>query len=211
MEYRIIRVTPLEQNCTLLWCPNTRAAAVVDPGGDVTDIVSLAQQEKVKLTKILITHGHIDHAGGAAELARRLALPIFGPHAEDRFWIDQLPQQSQMFRLPFAESFTPHWLNDGDTVTVGEQTLQVLHTPGHTPGHICFFHALSQLALVGDVLFAGSIGRSDFPRGDYAALIASIRGKLWPLGNEVQFVPGHGAMSTFGRERNSNPYVADGV
>ena len=213
MDYRIIPVTAFAQNCTLLWCEETKQAAVVDPGGDLEDILALAAREGVAIEKILLTHGHIDHAGGTAELARRLGAPIEGPQREDDFWIAQLPQQARMFGFPGAcEVFTPdRWLDDGDTVTVGQQTLDVLFTPGHTPGHICFFHAPSKLAIVGDVLFAGSIGRTDFPRGDYDTLIRSIRTKLWPLGDDVEFIPGHGPMSTFGEERRSNPFVADGA
>jgi hydroxyacylglutathione hydrolase len=213
MDYRIIPVTAFAQNCTLLWCEQTRKAAVVDPGGDLDDILALAARAGVSIEKILLTHGHIDHAGGTAELARRLGVPIEGPQREEDFWIAQLPQQARMFGFPGAsEVFTPdRWLDDGDTVTVGNQKLDVLFTPGHTPGHICFFHAPSKLAIVGDVLFAGSIGRTDFPRGDYDTLIRSIRTKLWPLGDDVEFIPGHGPMSTFGEERRSNPFVADGV
>jgi glyoxylase-like metal-dependent hydrolase (beta-lactamase superfamily II) len=162
------------------------------------------------LEKILLTHGHIDHAGATAQLARQRSLPIEGPHREEAFWIDQLPAQSQRFGFPPSEAFTPdRWLEHGDTVTVGNETLQVLHTPGHTPGHVAFFHAPSRVAIVGDVLFQGSIGRTDFPRGDFDTLVRSIRERLWPLGNDVTFIPGHGPVSTFGRERATNPYVGD--
>ena len=212
MDYRILPVTPFAQNCTLLWCEQTMKGAAVDPGGDIDDIVAAASRLGVTLEKVLLTHGHIDHAGGTADLAARLGIPVEGPQREDAFWIDQLPNQSRMFGFPHCAAFTPdRWLEDGDTVQVGNETLEVLHTPGHTPGHVCFFHRASGLALVGDVLFAGSIGRTDFPRGDHDALLRSIRDKLWPLGNEVKFVPGHGPMSTFGEERESNPFVADGV
>ncbi|MDD5249067.1 MAG: MBL fold metallo-hydrolase [Rhodocyclaceae bacterium] len=212
MDYRILPVTPFAQNCTLLWCEQTMKGAVVDPGGDLDEIVAAAAQLGVTLEKILLTHGHIDHAGGSAALAARLAIPIEGPQREDAFWIDQLPNQSRMFGFPHCAAFTPdRWLEDGDQVKFGNVVLEVLHTPGHTPGHVCFFHAPSKLAIVGDVLFAGSIGRTDFPRGDYEALIHSIRGKLWPLGDDVQFICGHGPMSSFGEERASNPFVADGT
>ncbi|MCF8176153.1 MAG: MBL fold metallo-hydrolase [Burkholderiaceae bacterium] len=212
MEYRIIPVTPFEQNCTLLWCTETMKGAFVDPGGDIDKLLAAATKFGVTIEKLLLTHGHIDHAGGTGELATRLGVPIEGPQREESFWIDQLVAQSRSFGFPLAQAFTPdRWLNDGDTVTVGNETLQVFYTPGHTPGHVIFFHASSKLALVGDVLFAGSIGRTDFPRGDYQTLIDSIRSKLWPLGNDVEFISGHGPMSTFGEERRSNPFVRDGA
>jgi len=164
----------------------------------------------VRIVKILLTHGHIDHAGGTAELAAQLGVPVEGPQEEERFWIDQLPQQGQMFGFPRVEAFIPdRWLNDGDKVSFGNVSLDVLHCPGHTPGHVVFFNAKEKLAVVGDVLFQGSIGRTDFPRGDHDTLIHSIRSKLWPLGDDVAFIPGHGPMSTFGEERRNNPYVAD--
>lgn len=212
MDYRILPVTPFAQNCSLIWCEETMKGAAIDPGGDIDELVAAAAQYGVTLEKILLTHGHIDHAGGTADMAARLGIPVEGPQKEDAFWIDQLPNQSRMFGFPHCAAFTPdRWLEDGDTVQVGNLVLNVLHTPGHTPGHVCFFHAPSKLAFVGDVLFAGSIGRTDFPRGSYDELIGSIRGKLWPLGDDVQFVPGHGPMSSFGEERQSNPFVADGV
>ncbi|MDK9724088.1 MAG: MBL fold metallo-hydrolase [Sterolibacteriaceae bacterium MAG5] len=212
MDYRILPVTPFAQNCSLIWCEETMKGAAIDPGGDIDELVAAAAQYGVALEKILLTHGHIDHAGGTADMAARLGIPVEGPQKEDAFWIDQLPNQSRMFGFPPCAAFTPdRWLEDGDTVQVGNVVLNVLHTPGHTPGHVCFFHAPSKLAFVGDVLFAGSIGRTDFPRGSYEELIGSIRGKLWPLGDDVQFVPGHGPMSSFGEERQSNPFVADGV
>lgn len=212
MKFRIIPVTPFQQNCSLLWCEETMEGAVVDPGGDLSTIKAAAGQLGVSIVKILLTHGHIDHAGGTAELAASLRIPIEGPQQEERFWIDQLPQQGQMFGLGTAAAFTPdRWLEDGDTVSFGNITLNVLHCPGHTPGHVVFFHEPSKLAIVGDVLFQGSIGRTDFPRGSHPALINSIRGKLWPLGDDVAFISGHGPMSTFGDERRSNPFVADGA
>lgn len=210
LKYRIIPVTPFQQNCTLLWCEDTLSAAIVDPGGDLDTIRAAIRAEGVTPEKILVTHGHIDHAGGVGELARTLKLPVYGPQQEDAFWIQGLPQQSQMFGFLPAEAFTPdHWLEDGDEVRVGRQILEVLHCPGHTPGHVVFWHRESRLALVGDVLFQGSIGRTDFPKGDHDTLIRSIRNKLFPLGDDVAFIPGHGPMSTFGRERASNPFVAD--
>ncbi|OHC66366.1 MAG: MBL fold metallo-hydrolase [Rhodocyclales bacterium GWA2_65_19] len=212
IDYRIIPVTPFEQNCTLLWCTETMKGALVDPGGDIEKLLSAAARLGVSIEKVLLTHGHIDHAGGAGELATRLGVSIEGPQREESFWIDQLVAQSRSFGFPLAQAFTPdRWLNDGDSVSVGKETLQVLHTPGHTPGHVVFFHAPSKLAIVGDVLFAGWIGRTDFPRGDYHALIDAIHNKLWPLGDDVEFIPGHGPMSTFGEERRSNPFVGDGA
>jgi glyoxylase-like metal-dependent hydrolase (beta-lactamase superfamily II) len=164
----------------------------------------------VNLEKILLTHAHIDHAGAVAELARARDLPIEGPHEGDRFWIDALPEQGRMFGVGAAERFVPdRWLEHGETVRVGGETFEVLHCPGHTPGHVVFFHRAQRFALVGDVLFAGSIGRSDFPGGDHATLIGSIRERLFPLGDDVRFVPGHGPTSTFGAERRSNPFVSD--
>ena len=210
LKYKIVPVTPFEQNCTLLWCTETHKAAVVDPGGDLDRILAAAEDEGVILEKILLTHAHIDHAGGTAELAKSAGLPIEGPLKDDNFWIQGLAMQAQMFGFPAPEVFTPNrWLEDGDTVTVGNETLEVLHTPGHTPGHVVFFHRGSKLAQVGDVLFNGSIGRTDFPKGDYNTLIHSIREKLFPLGDDVSFICGHGPMSTFGQERATNPFVSD--
>ncbi|AWF82845.1 MBL fold metallo-hydrolase [Microbulbifer sp. JMSA004] len=210
LQYHLVPVTPFQQNCSLLWCEDSKRAAVVDPGGDLDKILAAVEERGLKLEKILLTHGHLDHVGGTAALSKQLQLPIEGPHKGDDFWIQQLPMQAQMFGFPAVEVFTPdRWLEQGDTVTVGDQELEVHHCPGHTPGHVIFFHRPSQLALVGDVLFAGSIGRTDFPQGDHDTLIRSIKERLWPLGDEVQFVPGHGPMSTFGQERQTNPFVAD--
>ncbi|MBN0988133.1 MBL fold metallo-hydrolase [Amphritea pacifica] len=210
MKYSIIPVTPFQQNCTLLWCEESKKAAVVDPGGDIGVVLSRIAELGLELEKILLTHAHIDHAGGTAELVKQTGVPIEGPHIGDQFWIDGLPQQSQMFGFPQVEIFTPdRWLEEGDRVTVGKETLEVLHCPGHTPGHVVFYSPQSQLAQVGDVLFQGSIGRTDFPKGDHATLISSIREKLFPLGDSVAFIPGHGPMSTFGHERKTNPFVSD--
>ncbi len=210
MKYAIVPVTPFEQNCSLLWCEATMKGAVVDPGGDLDRILRAAETKGVTIEKILVTHGHIDHAGGVKPLADRLGLPIEGPHPEDQFWIEGMPQQSQMFGFPLAPVFTPdRWLADGDTVTVGNETLSVFHCPGHTPGHVVFYHAPSKLAVVGDVLFAGSIGRTDFPKGNHGDLIRAIREKLFTLGDDVAFIPGHGPMSTIGEERLYNPFLND--
>lgn len=206
----VIPVTPFAQNCSVVWDDATGRGAVIDPGGDLDRVLAAADEEGVTLEKILLTHAHIDHAGATAELARLRGLPIEGPHPGDRFWIEQLPQQGAMFGLGKSESFEPtRWLGHGDTVTVGDLPLDVLHCPGHTPGHVVFFDRGVRVAFVGDVLFAGSIGRTDFPGGDYATLIRAIRENLFPLGDDVRFVPGHGPMSTFGEERKSNPFVGD--
>ena len=208
MNYLIIPVTPFEQNCSLIWCDETGKAAVVDPGGDLEEILAEVDNRKLILEKILITHAHIDHAGGAGRLARETGVPIEGPHKDDLFWIKGMPEQSRMFNFPGAEVFEPsRWLEQGDRVSVGNQTLEVHHCPGHTPGHVIFFHPAGRLAIVGDVLFKGSIGRTDFPRGDYATLLNSIRQRLWPLGDDVKFVDGHGHMSTIGFERRHNPFL----
>lgn len=210
MRFVIIPVTPYQQNCSLLICEQTGKAALVDPGGDLDLLLAEVKRQNVELESILVTHGHLDHVGGVAELAKTLALPIIGPQIEDDFWIRALSEQCRMFGFPPTESFTPNrWLNDGDSVQVGEQVLQVIHCPGHTPGHLVFFSNETRLAIVGDVLFKGSIGRTDFPKGDYQTLIDSIRLKLWPLGKDVAFIPGHGPMSTFGEEMRSNPFVGD--
>jgi hydroxyacylglutathione hydrolase len=210
MKYKIVPVTPFQQNCSLLWCEQTLQAAVVDPGGDLDRILATAESLGVKICKILLTHGHIDHAGAAAELAGRLSVPIEGPHEGDASWLSQLDQQGRMFGLGPARACTPdRWLDDGQTVSFGQVTLDVLHCPGHTPGHVVFFHAPSRLAIVGDVLFQGSIGRTDLPGGDTATLLNAIRKKLWPLGDDVSFIPGHGPMSTIAEERRYNPFVGD--
>jgi len=210
LRARIIPVTPFQQNCSLIWSEETREGAVVDPGGDLEDILAAVEEEGVRLTRILLTHAHIDHAGATQALAEMQHLPIEGPHPDDQFWIDMLPEQARMFGLRPAAKFTPtRWLAQGDTVKVGPESLEVYHCPGHTPGHVVFFSRPDRLAFVGDVLFAGSIGRTDFPRGDHATLLRSITSTLWPLGNDVTFVPGHGPVSTFGQERASNPFVSD--
>lgn len=211
LHYQIVPVTPFQQNCTVLWCDRSNNASIVDPGGDLALLMEALEKRQLKAEQILLTHGHIDHAGGAAELAERLGIPILGPHKADTFWIEAMREQGRMFAFEQdCHSFTPkRWLNQGDTVQVGDESLEVLHTPGHTPGHVCFFHAPSRLALVGDVLFKGSIGRTDFPGGNYEELIHSIKYRLWPLGSDVRFIPGHGEMSDFASERRDNPFVQD--
>jgi hydroxyacylglutathione hydrolase len=209
LKAAIIPVTPLQQNCTLIWCTQTMKGAFTDPGGDLELLKRAAAQQGVTIEKLLVTHGHLDHCGQTGILAKELGVPIEGPHKDDLFWITQLDEDGQKWGM-HAETFEPdRWLEDGDQVTVGNLTMDVYHCPGHTPGHIVFHHAPSNLAIVGDVLFQGSIGRTDFPRGNHQQLIDSITGKLWPLGGDTAFVPGHGPMSTFAHERKTNAFVSD--
>jgi hydroxyacylglutathione hydrolase len=210
LRCEIIPVTAFQQNCSLVWDSGSMRGALVDAGGEVEQLLERARHHGVQLEKLLVTHGHLDHASGVRELADRLGLPIEGPHQDDLFWIEALPETAQRYGFPPARSFVPdRWLEHGDTVTVGTLSFDVLHCPGHTPGHVVFHHAPSRLAFVGDVLFQGSIGRTDFPRGNHAQLIDAIRNRLFPLGDDNRFVPGHGPISTFGQERRSNPYVSD--
>ncbi len=207
----IIPVTPLQQNCTLFWCTATMRGAFVDPGGDLPRLKAAASQNGVTIEKILITHGHIDHCGEAGTLATELGVPIEGPHEADRFWIDRLEDDGRSYGVN-GKVFEPdRWLENGEQVMVGNLILDVYHCPGHTPGHVVFHHAPSNVAMVGDVLFQGSIGRTDFPMGNHQDLLDAIVTRLWPLGGETSFVPGHGPMSTFAHERATNPYVADRV
>jgi hydroxyacylglutathione hydrolase len=208
----IAPVTPLQQNCTIVWCAKTKKAAVIDPGGEVDRLQAILASQGVTLEKIWITHGHMDHAGGAAELKARTGAPIEGPHPDDQFLIDAIAASGIRYGMPEARSFTTdRWLQDGDKVTLGETEWEVYHCPGHTPGHVIFFHREGRFAQVGDVLFKGSVGRTDFARGSHADLIRSITTRLWPLGDDVTFVPGHQGVSTFGAERRTNPFVADAV
>jgi glyoxylase-like metal-dependent hydrolase (beta-lactamase superfamily II) len=209
MRYKIVPVTPFEQNCTIFWCEKTRQAAVIDPGGEIERIRAALTEDELTLALILATHGHIDHVGGVAALAEATGAPVEGPHEEDRFWIDGIAQQGRNFGFAGSRPFEPaRWLKDGDTVRFGEVELQVLHCPGHTPGHVVFYHPQSRLAQVGDVLFQGSIGRTDFPRGDLQTLLRSIKEGLFPLGDDVEFIPGHGPMSNLGEERRYNPFLS---
>ncbi len=211
LQAGMIPVTPLQQNCTLFWCTETKKGALVDPGGDLHKLKAAVAEAGIEIEKILITHGHIDHCGEAGILAKELGVPIEGPHEEDRFWIDRLGEDGAKYGVN-GQVFEPdRWLDDGDQVTVGNLTLDVIHCPGHTPGHVVFYHEGSKLAIVGDVLFQGSIGRTDFPRGNHQHLIDAITQKLWPLGDDVTFIPGHGQPSKFGFERQHNAYVADDV
>ncbi|WP_344692319.1 MBL fold metallo-hydrolase [Sphingomonas cynarae] len=204
----IIPVTPLQQNCTLIWCTATMKAAVVDPGGDLPRIRAAIAEAGVTVEQVLLTHGHIDHAGEAKPLADELGVPIVGPHEDDRFWLARLDEDGRNYGIRGVVFEPDRWLDDGDTVQVGDLTLDVYLTPGHTPGHVIFHHAPSAFALVGDVLFQGSIGRTDFPLGSFDDLVTSVTQKLWPLG-DVTFIPGHGQPSTFGHERRTNPFVGD--
>jgi hydroxyacylglutathione hydrolase len=208
----IAPVTPLAQNCTIVWCAKTKKAAIIDPGGEVPRLLQALSDHDLTLEKIWITHGHLDHAGGTAALKAATGVPIEGPHRDDAFWIDQMDADGARWGMPEARSFTPdRWLENGDTVQLGETEFEVYHCPGHTPGHVVFFHRQARFAQVGDVLFQGSIGRTDFPRGNHQDLIDAITGKLWPLGDDVRFVCGHGPMSSFGAERRTNPFVADDI
>jgi glyoxylase-like metal-dependent hydrolase (beta-lactamase superfamily II) len=212
MHVFIIPVTPFQQNCSLLVCDQTREAAVVDPGGDIEQILATIKESGATVAQILLTHGHLDHAAAAPELAAALGdIPIIGPHQDDQFWLDGLTEQAARFGFGHAKAFLPtQWLNDGDTVQVGAYTLNVIHCPGHTPGHVVFHSPELHLAWVGDVIFQNSIGRTDFPRGNHADLICSIQNKLFPLGDDIQFIPGHGPTSTFGQEKMHNPHLQIG-
>jgi len=205
----IIPVTPLQQNCTLIWCTRTMRGTFTDPGGDLDRLKAAAAQNGVTIEKILLTHGHIDHCGSAGILAQELGVKIEGPHEADRFWISRLDDDGKRWGITGRPFEPDRWLEDGDTVTVGELTFDVRHCPGHTPGHVVFHHPDSKLAIVGDVLFKGSIGRWDFPMGNHQQLIESITQRLWPMGAETAFVPGHGPMSSFGHERATNPFCGD--
>ena len=210
MKYKIIPVTAYQQNCSLIWCENSNKAALIDPGGDCEMLMAAVDELGLSLDKILLTHGHLDHVGGAKQIATKLGVPIIGPHQADAFWLQSLPKQSEMFGFAHTDAFEPdQWLQQGDRVEFGEVLLSVLHCPGHTPGHVVFYNEVDGIAFVGDVLFQGSIGRTDFPQGDYDQLIASIKQNLLPLGDEVMFVPGHGPMSSLGHERQNNPFLQD--
>lgn len=210
LQYQSVPVTPFQQNCSIVWCDQTMKGVIVDPGGEVNHLITIINTLGVELEKIVLTHGHLDHVGGTPELTSVMNVPVIGPHIDDAFWLQGLMNQSQMFGFPPIDPFEPtQWLQDGDTIVFGKEVLQVIHTPGHTPGHVILYSESARIAFVGDVLFNGAIGRTDFPKGDYQTLINSIKNKLWPLGNDVRFIPGHGPESTFGQERKTNPFVAD--
>jgi len=212
LQIRVVPVTPLQQNCSLIWNETTKNAAFVDPGGDIERLMGALDHFGLKLTRIWLTHGHFDHAGAAAELRERTGVAVEGPHQDDQFWLDQVEEGAQRYGVPGLRNVTPdRYLEDGEVLEFEGVRCDVSHTPGHTPGHVVIHNAALKIAFVGDVLFAGSIGRTDFPRGDHAQLIQSITTKLWPLGEDIAFVPGHGPTSTFGRERQGNPFVADRI
>ena len=204
-------VTPFEQNASILYCSETKKCAIVDPGGDIEVLLKIAKDNELLPEKILLTHGHIDHAGGATEIAQILKVEIHGPHEDDKFLLDSLEEQGKMFGLNSKDCSPDVWLNEGDIVTIGKEKLETYFCPGHTPGHLIFYNLESKLAIVGDVLFCGSIGRTDLPGGNFDDLIQSVKDKLWPLGRDIEFIPGHGPMSTFEAERQSNPFVSDAV
>jgi glyoxylase-like metal-dependent hydrolase (beta-lactamase superfamily II) len=212
LKIGVIPVTPFEQNCAVLWDDASMQAVVVDPGGDVDRILAALQQVGVQVERIWLTHGHLDHAGGAAELQERLGgIPIEGPDRRDDFLLQGLAEQGRAYGFEMRNVTPDRWLIEGDSVTLGEHRFDVLHCPGHTPGHVVFVNRAAHLALVGDVLFQGSVGRTDFPYGDTAALISAITTKLLPLGDDVSFLCGHGPGSTIGEERRSNPFLRGAV
>ncbi len=212
LQVEVLMVTAFQQNCSIICCTETMVGAVIDPGGDVGNIIDVINKHNIKVDHVLLTHGHLDHAGGAARLASEINSPIVGPHSDDQFWLQGIEMQARNYGIVGAENCTPdQCLEEGDEIIIGNEKLQVLHCPGHTPGHVVFYHKTSELAFVGDVLFKGSIGRTDFPKGDHAKLIHSITTKLWPLGNQTRFISGHGEISDFATERVSNPFVGDRV
>lgn len=207
----IQQVTPFQQNATIIFCDETKKCAFVDPGGDIEILLDISKDHGLLPEKVLLTHGHIDHAGGAAEISEILNVEIHGPHINDKFLLDELQKQGEMFGMQSRNCNPDKWLNEGDIVNIGNDELEVYFCPGHTPGHVIFFNKKSSLALVGDVLFNGSIGRTDLPGGNHKELLNSIKNKLWPLGSDIEFIPGHGPNSTFAQERATNAFVADSI
>jgi glyoxylase-like metal-dependent hydrolase (beta-lactamase superfamily II) len=212
LAIQVIPVTPFQQNTSLLWHTETMEGVFIDPGGEVDKLMGAAEHFGVKVVEVWLTHGHLDHAGGATEVAERAGCQIIGPHQDDQWLLDDIEAQWAKYGVSGSRNCKPdRYLKDGDTLTLSGETFHVVHTPGHTPGHVVIYHEAGRLAFVGDVLFRGSIGRTDFPKGNHQQLIDSITQKLWPLGNDMRFVPGHNEMSTFGQERASNAFVADSV
>jgi glyoxylase-like metal-dependent hydrolase (beta-lactamase superfamily II) len=210
LKVMIAPVTPFQQNCSIVWDSESMEGTAVDPGGDFEMLARAIDEQGIKVTKVLLTHGHVDHASAAGTMAEHYGVRIEGPHKDDLFLIERLPVSGRKYDFPAYKPFVPdRWLENGDTVTLGSLVFDVVHCPGHTPGHVVFVHKPSQIAFVGDVLFRGSVGRSDGPFGNHEQLVSSIRERLWPFGDNTQFVPGHGQTSTFGWERKTNPYVAD--
>ncbi|WP_308874592.1 MBL fold metallo-hydrolase [Thiothrix subterranea] len=208
MQYLTIPVTAFQQNCSIIWCETTLECAFVDPGGDTDKLIAVVKQHGLQPIGVFLTHAHLDHVGGTVALAKHYHMPIIGPHAADKYWLDALPVQAKQFGLPHCDAFVPDtWLQEGDSLTLGQQTLEIIHTPGHTPGHVVLFHREQGIAFVGDVLFNGSIGRSDFPGGSHQQLLQSIKAKLWSLGDDVIVIPGHGPNTTIGHERLHNPFI----
>lgn len=208
MQYLTIPVTAFQQNCSIIWCETTLECAFVDPGGDTDKLIAAVNKHGLKPIGVFLTHAHLDHVGGTLALAQHYPIPITGPHEADKYWLDALPVQAKQFGLPHCDAFVPDvWLHEGDSLTLGQQTLEIIHTPGHTPGHVVLFHRKQGIAFVGDVLFNGSIGRSDFPGGNHQQLIRSIKAKLWSLGDDVIVIPGHGPNTTIGHERLHNPFI----
>ena len=212
LEIRIIPTTPLQQNTSLIWSIETREGVFVDPGGDIDKLMGAAEEFGVKIVAVWLTHGHMDHAGAAADVKERTGCEIIGPHKDDQWLLDMVEESGKRFGITDGQNVTPdRYLDDGDELDLDGVKFGVAHCPGHTPGHVVIYNASGALAFVGDVLFRGSVGRTDFPRGNQQQLVDSITGKLWPLGTDMRFIPGHGPMSTFGQERQDNPFVADAV
>ena len=213
LDLKIIPVTPFAQNCSLLYDTDTKEAVLIDPGGEADRLRAALDQLGVTLKEIWLTHGHLDHAGGADQLREELGVPVIGPHKDDQFWMDGITAQWAQYGHPgMGRSVVPdRYLEHGETLSLGGVDFEVIHAPGHTPGHVVIVNRALKIAFVGDVIFQGSIGRTDFPKGNHQQLISSIRERLFPLGDDIRFVPGHGGMSTFGQERRSNPFVGDHV
>lgn len=212
LEIRILPVTPLQQNTSLLWSRETTEGVFIDPGGEADRLMAAAGQFGVKVVAVWLTHGHLDHAGAAAEIAERTGAPVIGPHEDDQWLLDVIEEQGARYGIADGRNVVPdRYLHEGDKLELSGIEFGVVHCPGHTPGHVVIYQPDARIAFVGDVLFRGSIGRTDFPRGDHAQLIRSITQKLWPLGDDMRFVPGHGPVSTFGQERRDNAFVGDSV